>query len=174
MPILLLVLATLVAGDQACREPTVGGDWNPRYYLLADTGSVPRLDDLRHIADVFPGASQAQTDEQAASDSPPAWEADPGPAASTSPAMPRSGHGWTVQIAAFDNRVAAEQGVQRIARDNVVIVPIRRNGEEWFVLLLGTYRSQEAAVSAGSQYAEDSGNRYWVRNIDDLPEPYSH
>ena len=49
----------------------------------------------------------------------------------------------------------------------VVIVPTRRQQEDWYVLLYGNYPSYEAAQTAGEQFAQDYPREsWWARNTE--------
>ncbi len=175
MPILLVLIAALTGGGHDCRHAAGSWDCDAMLYLLDDSPGVPQLKDLRHIADVTPSpdvTAQSDTDTPAISE-PPAPDTRPEtPTNSPAPvSLATPVEGWAVQIAAFGDRDAAELGAQRIGIDSVNIVPTRRDGEDWYVLLLGIYPSREQAEQAGLGYAEESGGSYWVRNAAALPRP---
>jgi septal ring-binding cell division protein DamX len=68
-----------------------------------------------------------------------------------------------VQVAAFDNHAAAETGVERIGHAGLRIAYTYRNGEDWYVLLLGPYANRGQAERAGEAFTESTGGDYWVR-----------
>ncbi|MEE4659808.1 MAG: SPOR domain-containing protein, partial [Halieaceae bacterium] len=75
---------------------------------------------------------------------------------------------FIVQIGAYRLRAEAQAAADRLANGKLSIVPTERNGETWFVLLLGAYPSIEAARAAGAEYEANTGGSYWVRTGDDL------
>ncbi len=77
---------------------------------------------------------------------------------------------WAVQVGAFEDMASAQRAASEIDRDGVVIMPIRRDGEDWYVVLLGSYASIEEADANGRDYVEDSGGSYWVRGASGLQE----
>lgn len=44
----------------------------------------------------------------------------------------------------------------------------RRNGQDWYVLLIGSYSSFEEADTAGREYAEATGQSFWMRDANGL------
>jgi septal ring-binding cell division protein DamX len=186
LAILLVVIAALAMGDAQCPETHGVPNCAAPQLMLADaSGDVLSRDDLGHIADVVPPsqrgakaappqpatspapAPRAGPPEPTARAEPPAAEepaSSPGPV----PAAAATEDGWVVQVAAFENRAAAERGVGRIGLENLTVVPTRRNGEDWYVVLLGTYPSRQQADDSGRAYAEASGGSYWVRRASEL------
>ncbi len=178
MPILLIFIAALAGGGHECQH--IDNNWVcdvlPRQ--VADSRDLQQVSNPQHIARPTPSPKAAIPAEPSASAelaAPATPESDTAPETpaeqSTQMAVAMLNRGWAVQIAAFGDRAAAELGVQRIGRDNLEIVHTRRDGEDWFVLLLGIYPSHEEADRAGRAYAEESGGSYWVRNAAALGRP---
>jgi septal ring-binding cell division protein DamX len=52
-----------------------------------------------------------------------------------------------------------------IEDDNLVVLPIKKDGEDWFVLLPGAFPSYALAQRAGESYLLDHpGGSIWVRS----------
>ncbi len=192
MPILLVLIVALASGDQYCSGSNSAQECSDTVLALADTSVIMLpADERRHIADVTPpGKAKAKlnTAEPARAEEPappsrpdqpsqsraatsapePAPQLDPPsdarPEPAPSPEATELTGGWAVQIAAFGDRDSAEQGVDRIGLDEVIILRTRRSGKDWYVLLLGSYSSKDEAESAGRDYATNTGGSYWVRD----------
>ncbi len=75
---------------------------------------------------------------------------------------------FVVQVGAYRERADAEQVASRLDYETLAIVPTEREGESWWVIVLGAFRTLEAARSVGDEYEADTGGSYWVRTADDL------
>ena len=52
-----------------------------------------------------------------------------------------------------------------IEDDNLMVVSIKKDGEDWYVLLLGAFPSYALAQGAGERYLLDHpGGSIWVRS----------
>jgi septal ring-binding cell division protein DamX len=52
-----------------------------------------------------------------------------------------------------------------IEDDNLIVVSIKKDGEDWYVLLLGAFPSYALAQRAGESYLLDHpGESIWVRS----------
>jgi hypothetical protein len=78
---------------------------------------------------------------------------------------------WVLQVGAFLDRARARVAADMIADDNRVIVPIKKDGEDWYVLLLAAFPSYALAQKAGEIYlqAHPRGS-IWVRSAAGLRE----
>ncbi|MEM0954937.1 MAG: SPOR domain-containing protein [Pseudomonadota bacterium] len=75
---------------------------------------------------------------------------------------------WVVQIGAFRSRDAAQAAASKLGYEGLVIMPIVRAGEDWYVLLLGEYAEKAKAQRAGDDFAKNSGGDFWVRSLRSL------
>ena len=80
---------------------------------------------------------------------------------------PTLGEAWVVQIGAFREQEAAQAAAQALKDGGATILPIEREGEAWYVLLLGAYAAKSDAQRAGDAYAK-SGGDYWIRSARSL------
>lgn len=80
----------------------------------------------------------------------------------------KSSNAFVVQVGAYRQRVDAEQEVSRLDYESLAIVSTERDGEVWWVIVLGAFDSLESARSAGAQYEAATGGSFWVRTSDDL------
>ena len=78
---------------------------------------------------------------------------------------------WALQVGAFKDAEAAEQAVADSGMETILIVPTERDGEAWFVLLLGTYERKVDAREAGQAYmgAFPEG-KTWVRKSEEIKQ----
>lgn len=102
----------------------------------------------------------------------PATEPDPEPEPIPAPEPESAGTpltgDWVVQVGAFGTMEAAERGAELTGRDGVVIMPIRQDGKDWYVVLLGSYDSRSEADDTGRGYMNETGDSYWVRQSSGL------
>ena len=72
---------------------------------------------------------------------------------------------WVLQVGAFRDRDRARVATEMIADDNLIVVPIRKDGQDWHILLLGAFPSYALAQRAGDIYLLDHpGGSIWVRS----------
>jgi len=121
------------AGEAA---PTVSADGEggagtpvPEAAATNPTQPIPRAADAgagygAPVNEGAPGAEDAEDTEAAA-------------AANTGASTAASADAWVVQIAAYRDKEAAQAAARDISYAGLIIMPIRREGENWFVLLLG-------------------------------------
>ena len=77
---------------------------------------------------------------------------------------------WTVQLAAFQEYGAARK-VQRTMGPRVDLMSSSRDGEQWYVLVLGMYETRPAAEAAERDYqASNPAAATWVRSTTGLSE----
>jgi septal ring-binding cell division protein DamX len=81
-----------------------------------------------------------------------------------------SADAWVVQIAAYRDKAAAQAAAREINYAGLIIMPIRREDEDWFVLLLGAYEKKADAEQAGKAYVNTLGGDYWVRSARSLQQ----
>ncbi len=75
---------------------------------------------------------------------------------------------FIVQVGAYRERAQAQETADRLPYDGLEVVPTEREGEVWYVLLLGAYSDIETARAAGAEYEASTGGSYWVRTAADL------
>lgn len=75
---------------------------------------------------------------------------------------------FIVQIGAYRSEAAAREQVRRVGDADLRIMPTRRDGEDWYVVLLGAFPSWQEADAAGRAYESASGGSFWVRRSSDL------
>ena len=91
------------------------------------------------------------------------------PAAAPVAESPAEVSGFVVQVGAFREPAQAQAAARQIDLSSLVIMPTRRDGEDWYVVLLGAFPSYEEAREAGEIYAARvPGGSYWVRSAQDL------
>ena len=73
-----------------------------------------------------------------------------------------------VQVAAFREKELAERAARELDLANLVVMPTQRDGEDWYVILLGAWPTYALADEAGRRFVEVKGGSYWVRNAADL------
>ncbi|MEE4659072.1 MAG: SPOR domain-containing protein, partial [Halieaceae bacterium] len=73
-------------------------------------------------------------------------------ATNTGESAAASADAWVVQIAAYRDKAAAQAAAREINYAGLIIMPIRREDEDWFVLLLGAYEKKADAEQAGKAY----------------------
>jgi septal ring-binding cell division protein DamX len=72
---------------------------------------------------------------------------------------------WVLQVGAYRDRDRARVAADMIADDNLIVVPIKKDGGDWYVLLLGAYPTYALAQRAGEIYLLDHpGGSIWVRS----------
>ncbi|MCZ6831367.1 MAG: SPOR domain-containing protein, partial [Gammaproteobacteria bacterium] len=78
---------------------------------------------------------------------------------------------YVLQVGAFIEPVSAERAVRKIGLEELRIIATRRDGHDWYVLVLGAYHSREDAREAGEAYlnAYPKGS-IWVRAAADLKQ----
>jgi septal ring-binding cell division protein DamX len=93
-------------------------------------------------------------------------ETEPEPELASEPALPVFDlEGYVLQVGAYREYDVALFNAEEIDREQIVIVPINRKGEDWFVLLYGNYSSYQEALEAGEKFALDYPREsYWARN----------
>jgi DamX protein len=73
---------------------------------------------------------------------------------------------WVVQIGAYPKFDSARNQVAAIGIDGLSIVPTVRDGQPWYLILLGVYPSRGEAELAGEAYVESRRRAsYWVRSV---------
>ena len=82
-----------------------------------------------------------------------------------------SGDAYVLQVGAFRERILAEQAVKEIELEGLKVIATRRGEDEWYVLVLGPYKSHVDAREAGEVYLDaHPGGSIWVRAAADLRE----
>jgi len=168
LPFLLLVIA-LAGGDWTCTQRDGLWDCQP---ARPQPKAAPRPL-TRPIAPTaeLPTAQTPLARTPAAAAPPRETAVAPEPVRTPEPAgeqAVRLEDAFIVQIGAYRLRTEAQAAADRLANDKLSIVPTERNGETWFVLLLGAYPSIEAARAAGAEHEANTGGNYWVRTGNDL------
>lgn len=74
---------------------------------------------------------------------------------------------YLVQVGAFRDQAVAARVAAGIDGEMIVIVPVRRAGEDdWYLLVLGSYPDAGTAKMAGQRYQQQfPRGTYWVRTI---------
>jgi septal ring-binding cell division protein DamX len=173
--VILVLLAALGAGDWQCTE--VDGLWDcraPRADVERETAAAPasapatpaarQAPDAGGPSGTLPGPGSetgVETGKAPAVEPPPAE-----PAAATPGAPPADA--YVVQVGAYRDKAAAQREARRLDDERLVILPTRRDGEDWFVVLLGAYAGYGEADSVGRAYEEATGGSYWVRKASSL------
>lgn len=77
--------------------------------------------------------------------------------------------GYVVQLGAFREQSSAERAAKAGKLEEIKVLATQRNGQTWYVLLLGSYKSREEAREASAAYlqAHPDGST-WVRSSADL------
>ena len=75
---------------------------------------------------------------------------------------------YLVQIGAYREKSAARQQASRVDSSELEIMPTRRDGKDWYVVLLGAFPSWQEANDAGRAYESAYGGSFWVRRSSDL------
>jgi septal ring-binding cell division protein DamX len=87
------------------------------------------------------------------------------------PDLPAIGDGYVVQLGAFRKRDTADQAARDIGREDVRVLHIRRDGQDWHVLVLVGHVSRRDAQEAGQRYLQaNPAGATWVRASDGLRE----
>jgi septal ring-binding cell division protein DamX len=72
---------------------------------------------------------------------------------------------FVVQVGAFRSEQRARRAAAEFGLPKLVIIPTRREGEDWYVVLLGAFPDLESAQAAGQAFVEVfPGAGYWPRN----------
>jgi septal ring-binding cell division protein DamX len=72
---------------------------------------------------------------------------------------------WVLQVGAYRDRARTRVAADMIADDNLIVVPIKNDEEDWYVLLLGAFPSYALAQRAGEIYLLDHPRgSIWVRS----------
>ncbi len=87
---------------------------------------------------------------------------------STQPSAPPDEDAWVVQLGAYGDEATARHARDELGRQGLIIMPTRRGGEDWYVLLLGAYETQAMADAAGAEFVAGGGGSYWVRSVKSL------
>ena len=91
---------------------------------------------------------------------------EPSPAAAAD-----SSESYVLQVGAFRTRELAETAASQITLEELRIIPTRRDGEDWYVLVLGAYHSSFEAREAGQAYMDAfPTGTIWVREAADLKQ----
>lgn len=194
---LLLVIA-LGGGDWSCTETEGLWDCRPTQALPAPRRVVPpaRPVTAQSSPPVAPLAAPQEAPREVPQESPQAVPQVP-PAtapALTAPAAPASQAAepsaplppdrppsedsappevlaaFIVQIGAYRRRGEAQQAADALGYADLAIVPTQRDDKTWYVLLLGAFRTLDAARAAGDAYETRTGGSYWVRTGEDLQQ----
>lgn len=76
-----------------------------------------------------------------------------------------------LQVGAFREQASAERAAKVIGLEELRIIATRRDEQDWYVLVLGSYKSRVGAREAGEAYlhAYPKGST-WVRAAADLKQ----
>ncbi len=162
----LLVIA-LAGSDWNCTESN--GLWDCQPVQALPRTAARSLRSPAAAAPVIPVPPSASPPPAVAETPPasPAPEPSPAPAPEDATSV-RLEDAFVVQIGAYRMRARAQEAAAQLTYDKLSIVPTERNGEIWYVLLLGAYPTVEAARAAGADYETLTGGSFWVRSGDDL------
>lgn len=75
---------------------------------------------------------------------------------------------YTLQLASMSERNSVEKMIEQKNLQGARIIPLKRNGEPYYVLLTGSYESRSEADKAAQSYKANFGISPWVRKIKDL------
>jgi septal ring-binding cell division protein DamX len=76
---------------------------------------------------------------------------------------------YVLQVGAFRDRERAIAAARDIDRKEMIVLPMQREGEQLFVLVLGVYPTLADAEAAGQQYMGDfPEGKIWVRSAQDV------
>lgn len=75
---------------------------------------------------------------------------------------------YTLQLASMSERNSVEKMIEQKNLKGARIIPLKRNGEPYYVLLTGSYESRSEADKAAQSYKANFGISPWVRKIKDL------
>ncbi|NCN43121.1 MAG: hypothetical protein CO158_00785 [Piscirickettsiaceae bacterium CG_4_9_14_3_um_filter_43_564] len=75
---------------------------------------------------------------------------------------------YTLQLASMSERSSVEKMIEQSKLQGARIIPLKRNGEAYYVLLSGSYESRSEADKAAQRYKNNFGISPWVRKIKDL------
>ncbi len=75
---------------------------------------------------------------------------------------------YTLQLASMSERNSVEKMIEQKNLQGARIIPLKRNGEPYYVLLSGSYESRSEADKAAQSYKSNFGISPWVRKIKDL------
>ena len=79
--------------------------------------------------------------------------------------------GYVLQVGAFSSRASAAKAERQIDSPELKVMATRRNYEDWYVLVLGTYPGKSEAQEAGRAYLQRYPNgSVWVRVAADFNE----
>jgi len=160
LPILLLLIAVLAGGSAYADDMGHIADVIHPNQRTAKTRPTATAVPLAFTQAPASEPAPVQTARPTESPQPPP---EPGPEPETSSETPAPQDEWVVQVAAFDNHAAAATGVERIGHADLRIAYTYRNGEDWYVLLLGPYANRGQAERAGEAFTKSTGGDYWVR-----------
>jgi len=78
---------------------------------------------------------------------------------------------FVVQLGAFQEQASAQRAARAIGQPGLRVQATQRNGQDWYVLLLGSYKSREDAEKASASYLQAHPNgSTWVRSTADLQQ----
>lgn len=161
MSILLVLIANLAGSDGSCSEFDTLSHCAAMPLTRMELAQAPQpREKLRHIAEVIPAADA----HAESSPAPQHISSSARSGAADAITTPGPNGDWAVQVGAFRDSTRAQQFADRVGGNGAGVVPTRADGEDWYVVLLGTYPSRREADSVGRVYAETTGGSYWVRS----------
>jgi septal ring-binding cell division protein DamX len=78
-------------------------------------------------------------------------------------------HGYVLQVGAYRDEVTAKEKAALIGDGRTFVVPIRREGQDWYVVLYDNYANRQSAELAAEQFHRDFPREsFWIRDAAQL------